>query len=985
MKDDAVSESISHFIGLFALTEEQFRLRLEYDHFRTKRTEAEEKALLEADSRAGAAPLDPGTYQPELDFKAPPPVPTLGPLVTPATPPLPQPPPEPVPLTPPPEIAVLQPPPGLPQVNLHFNLPAPSSMAAVVVQQSVLSDNDVVGGDPAWGAFAKAGTEAAMTALADLAAALSPFQLPREALDGDWFTTIDTLVQASGGLGASLSLLPGAVVTTAATGEVTTESGFGSIAMEVTLASGTAAQGLHLDGLRVEELPDWKDLLPDLLRDAPEEDEADAAGPSGTAGSDTAPQPVAHDFSKDFKDGQPGIDAAELGHRVSTGGNMLVNETTIQSTWLDAKVFVVGGDYQRVDAISQTNIIVERDSLPDWVGATNGGAGVPGPGASQAHNLASIETISRSDYDLQKAAEAAAGEAALTGGEAGDPLLETVESNTSEAADISVSATSYAGDGASASDDTPAPATTPASAPGAGAEKDVGTGNSTLFPTHWAVTTISGDLIQYNWSEQTNFVSDSDTVSFSFSGSATTLGTGDNLSVNGFNAWELGFQYDLILVGGNMIDTTVIKQTNILLDSDKLEVAAPAQPVEATVAAPSPAPAADPAPAPASAPGATEGEATSGEVTVAAEGEPPAPVPSPATPATEAAASEDGEASAMAAPPAEDPADGAPDEEESAQVAPTAAPAATSLTLGAPPPTDKEAGTPAAATPSGGTTGTASAAAASDAPAPALPATGKETPVAAAASTHPAEPTDPPPATDADANLDPVPTAPETPLPAAPPTPAVPPDPAPLKASLADNMLVNQAKITTIGEDLHADMDEAYRETLKSFQEQEEAVSTELLTKPEFAGTETLRVLYIEKDFKTVNVVQQTNVLGDDDSVELAIDEFAAGLRDEMEVTMGSNALANLASVRDSGMDSTIMTAGETYSDALLHQAEFVAPEMPEIPDMMAMKTALATEAVAFLSDDMMTDPAKDPLGSDMFDQTEMPVPSADIMQSVLA
>lgn len=899
MKDDAVSESISHFIGLFALTEEQFRLRLEYDHFRTKRTEAEEKALLEADSRAGAAPLDPGTYQPELDFKAPPPVPTLGPLVTPATPPLPQPPPEPVPLTPPPEIAVLQPPPGLPQVNLHFNLPAPSSMAAVVVQQSVLSDNDVVGGDPAWGAFAKAGTEAAMAALADLAAALSPFQLPREALDGDWFATIDTLVQASGGLGASLSLLPGALVTTATTGEVTTEAGFGSVVMEVTLASGTAAQGLHLDGLRVEELPDWKDLLPDLLRDAAEEDEADAASPSGTTGGDTAPEPVAHDFSKDFKDGQPGIDAAELGHRVSTGGNMLVNETTIQSTWLDAKVFVVGGDYQRVDAISQTNIIVERDSLPDWVGATNGGAGVPGPGASQAHNLVSIETISRSDYDLQKAAEAAAGEAALAGGEGGDPLLESVESDTSEAADISVSATSYAGDGASASDDTPAPATTPASAPGAGAEKDVGTGNSTLFPTHWAVTTISGDLIQYNWSEQTNFVSDSDTVSFSFSGSTTTLGTGANLSVNGFNAWELGFQYDLILVGGNMIDTTIIKQTNILLDSDRLEVAAPAQPAEATVAK-----------------------------TKVAEAEPVAP----SRPQAEQTAPE-------------------------AEQAPAAAPAKLASAAAGPAPAAPQ---PQPASPP-----------AEDA-AEALPAPARSA-SADAADALASEPRAQAPA------------APETHVPAAPPTPAVPPDPAPLKASLADNMLVNQAKITTIGEDLHADMDEAYRETLKSFQEQEEAVSTELLTKPEFAGTETLRVLYIEKDFKTVNVVQQTNVLGDDDSVELAIDEFAAGLRDEMEVTMGSNALANLASVRDSGMDSTIMAAGETYSDALLHQAEFVAPEMPEIPDMMAMKTALATEAVAFLSDDMMTDPAKDPLGSDMFDQTEMPVPSADIMQSVLA
>ena len=47
--------------------------------------------------------------------------------------------------------------------------------------------------------------------------------------------------------------------------------------------------------------------------------------------------------------------------------------------------------------------------------------------------------------------------------------------------------------------------------------------------------------------------------------------------VNDFNAWELGFQYDLIIVGGNMIDATIIKQMNILLDSDRFEVQIPAE------------------------------------------------------------------------------------------------------------------------------------------------------------------------------------------------------------------------------------------------------------------------------------------------------------------------------------------------------------------------------------------------------------------------
>ncbi|WP_353647071.1 type I secretion protein [Mesorhizobium sp. WSM2240] len=88
------------------------------------------------------------------------------------------------------------------------------------------------------------------------------------------------------------------------------------------------------------------------------------------------------------------------------------------------------------------------------------------------------------------------------------------------------------------------------------------------FPKHWAVTKIDGDLISMNWIEQFSFVTDNDTHVLSSSGVTTMVTTGGNTTLNDVSLAELGFYYDLIIVGGNIYDANFIHQMNVLLDND---------------------------------------------------------------------------------------------------------------------------------------------------------------------------------------------------------------------------------------------------------------------------------------------------------------------------------------------------------------------------------------------------------------------------------
>lgn len=91
------------------------------------------------------------------------------------------------------------------------------------------------------------------------------------------------------------------------------------------------------------------------------------------------------------------------------------------------------------------------------------------------------------------------------------------------------------------------------------------------FPQNWTITEVDGDLTIMNWLEQFIFMSDNDVGILSSSGVTTTVTSGDNLGANQTSIFELGFSYDLIIVGGSVYDANIIQQMNVLFDNDVVD------------------------------------------------------------------------------------------------------------------------------------------------------------------------------------------------------------------------------------------------------------------------------------------------------------------------------------------------------------------------------------------------------------------------------
>ena len=265
-------------------------------------------------------------------------------------------------------------------------------------------------------------------------------------------------------------------------------------------------------------------------------------------------------------------------------------------------------------------------------------------------------------------------------------------------------------------------------------------------PAVWNLEVYEGDVMTLNAITQYTFALDSDRIEFTFSAGATMLGTGENIMFNAANFLEIGFGYDLIIVGGDMIDFTMVSQTNVLLDDDQVW--------------------------------------TDGNVSI----------------------------------------------------------------------------------------------------------------------------------------------------------------------SGADNMLVNHASIQQYGIDSYEDMSAHFATQLEQLELGSEDISNDIVEDDLFLGIGGLRVLYITGDLAQVTAVSQTNVIGDQDQVALALEEFTGDL-DSVEIVTGSNALTNDVTISDLGFDSVVMAGGEVYDDALLYQAEFV--DTDAAPTGVGLND-LASEAVAFLADDML-------------------------------
>jgi len=167
-----------------------------------------------------------------------------------------------------------------------------------------------------------------------------------------------------------------------------------------------------------------------------------------------------------------------------------------------------------------------------------------------------------------------------------------------------------------------------------------------------------------------------------------------------------------------------------------------------------------------------------------------------------------------------------------------------------------------------------------------------------------------------------------------------------------DNLVANKAQILREGADEHVEMARAFADALKDMAQGAATLAEEVARDKMFTGFEALRALHIEGNLTQINVVDQVNYLGDQDQVHMALDAVATMIAGTaVSVTTGANALMNAASIMTAGLDSKIMAGGAVYDDALLYQAELI--DTDAAPNGVSVQ-ALASEAVAFLAEDMV-------------------------------
>jgi hypothetical protein len=135
--------------------------------------------------------------------------------------------------------------------------------------------------------------------------------------------------------------------------------------VEVYTSLGPAVPQKIVNGVAVEEVPDWRDLLP-----ASHRDEEDAA-----TGLEDWELPEGY---------RPNPDAPE-GHTIMAGGNLLVNEARISVSYVDAPVIAVGGAWISLDIVSQVAMVSNRDE----------GISIGEAGATSVYQIVEVEAVSK--------------------------------------------------------------------------------------------------------------------------------------------------------------------------------------------------------------------------------------------------------------------------------------------------------------------------------------------------------------------------------------------------------------------------------------------------------------------------------------------------------------------------------------------------------------------------------------------------------------
>ncbi|OWY08489.1 hypothetical protein B6V74_11610 [Thioclava sp. F42-5] len=425
---DRQTEIIAHFIGAFNQTTETNVARQEYDAFRALQASAPTPGDLLSVNVSVNSDYLLEDFDPSLQLK--------------------------LPLVPPPEAPWLPfvddyqlrdiAPPGLPSgqlaippydfppvpvpLQMFLGMAPPSSVLHITSQINTLSDHDALYDKPfmmpaeLMDEYGPAATSSKLMALAEYADALTvsaaPVGMTVEAQAEALMAQIDALDPDSVPDGVTAAMFRSETIFAAPTDpeeddgleegatdpEAMTELQSESLDGEEAAASllpPAFSGAVVFDGQLMDELPETlklrleaRDPSDDESEDTPLdagviEVETDGIGGDGEGAAGTVQGP---DMPVD-----PAGMALEIAQSLSTGNNLLLNQSQVVHDWLDAPVIAVGGSVTSLSVISQVNVLRDADMKPGLghhgTGNSAGGQGLGNgdsadPLASLGHNVA---------------------------------------------------------------------------------------------------------------------------------------------------------------------------------------------------------------------------------------------------------------------------------------------------------------------------------------------------------------------------------------------------------------------------------------------------------------------------------------------------------------------------------------------------------------------------------------------------------------------
>lgn len=201
-------------------------------------------------------------------------------------------------------------------------------------------------------------------------------------------------------------------------------------------------------------------------------------------------------------------------------------------------------------------------------------------------------------------------------------------------------------------------------------------------------------------------------------------------------------------------------------------------------------------------------------------------------------------------------------------------------------------------------------------------------------------------------------------------------------ASTSGNLLWNEAHITNIGgANRFEALPDHFRGAAEGLANGNMSLPGGVFGDSMFAGLENLRVLYVKGSIYDLQLIKQTNIVGDSDQVALAMNMILGDGAADWYISTGSNELINLASIYDVDANGKTYLSGDHYSQEILIQADIISSD----PDLGGKDpNVLISEAVVFLDDQVAGSDEQDgdaPIGG----AVQSDASHQDVMQTMLA